>query len=255
MPVMLSRLLNMARMIQSRRYRFTTLLVFLFALFLVYPIILELPKRLSLLGIICVDTLTAAVLVASVNIAGKVHRLRRVLLIIAIPVVALIAVSYIDRNQSGDNRVTAGVVVFSMHLLVILFLSIMMVTILRHVLEGGRITIDEINGAVCVYMLMGLAGAYIFALIEFLHPGSFDLPPVEAEYGMMLRREHFPSLLYYSLVTLTTLGYGDISPQTPLARTIASLQAVFGQVYLAVLVARLVGMHIAHSQHQDSETD
>ena len=72
--------------------------------------------------------------------------------------------------------------------------------------------------------------------------------PVIEEGGEVIRhRLHFPSLLYYSLVTLTTLGYGDITPLTPFSRTLASMQAVFGQVYLAVLVARLVGMHIAHT--------
>ena len=53
--------------------------------------------------------------------------------------------------------------------------------------------------------------------------------------------------LYYSIVTLTTLGYGDITPRTPPARMFAAMEAVTGQIYLTVLVARLVGMHIAHS--------
>ena len=59
--------------------------------------------------------------------------------------------------------------------------------------------------------------------------------------------------MYYSLVTLTTLGYGDITPVTPLARNLAAFEAAMGQLYIAILVARLVGLHIVHSGQEDEE--
>ena len=59
--------------------------------------------------------------------------------------------------------------------------------------------------------------------------------------------------LHFSIVTITTLGYGDITPLTPLAKTVSYMEAVTGQIYIAVLIARLVGLHIAHSMSKDSQ--
>jgi hypothetical protein len=83
----------------------------------------------------------------------------------------------------------------------------------------------------------------IFSLMEVLHPGSFAT--ASGQPGELLLADHMliPEFVYYySLVTLTTLGYGDIKPVTPLAQAFAALEAVMGQLYLAVLIARLVGL-------------
>ncbi len=242
------RMLDMFELIRGRRYRFTILLGFLFLLVAIHPIVFELPRRASILGTIGLDTLTAAVLLASVHIAGRLKRLRLVLVLLAVPVLGLTAATYIQTHQTDQHITHNSIIVISMHILVIIFFTIMMFTILKHVLEGGWITLDEINGAVCVYLLIGLSGAYVYSLLQYINPASFNLSEIEPGGEMMRHRRNFPSLLYYSLVTLTTLGYGDITPQTPLARTAASLQAIFGQVYLAVLIARLVGTQIAHAQ-------
>ena len=102
-------------------------------------------------------------------------------------------------------------------------------------------------------MLVGLAWAFLFSLLEVLQPGSFNLPELSAEpldlAAMEVRR--LSVFMYYSLVTLTTLGYGDITPVTPLARNLAAFEAVIGQLYIAILVARLVGLHIVHAGQDD----
>ena len=104
-------------------------------------------------------------------------------------------------------------------------------------------------------MLVGLAWAFLFSLLEVLQPGSFNLPELSAEpldlAAMEVRR--LSVFMYYSLVTLTTLGYGDITPVTPLARNLAAFEAVMGQLYIAILVARLVGLHIVHAGQDDEE--
>jgi hypothetical protein len=86
---------------------------------------------------------------------------------------------------------------------------------------------------------MALMWTFVFVVVETLHPGSFNLP----EGGEEATRY----FLYYSFVTLTTLGYGDITPVTGLARSLSILEAVIGQLYLVVQVAWLVGVHVSQS--------
>jgi voltage-gated potassium channel len=122
----------------------------------------------------------------------------------------------------------------------ILFFAFMITTIVSFVFKQNRVTFNVINAAVVVYLLMAMLWALLFILLDTLHPGSFSM--VE----MPMQKSNF-HLYYYSFVTITTLGYGDISPTSDIARSLAALEAVIGQIYLVVLVARLVGIHIAQS--------
>ena len=110
--------------------------------------------------------------------------------------------------------------------------------ILFHLFREDRITGDMIMGAICAYFLMGLVWAFLYSTLEFFQPGSFQMPQGTVNQG---------TFTYYSYVTLTTLGYGDITPISTPARSFALLEAMMGQLYLAVLIARLVGIHIAQS--------
>lgn len=121
--------------------------------------------------------------------------------------------------------------------------------ILSHVVEEGKVDPDRIFGAVCGYLLIGLTWALIFGAVELVQPGSFDMGEVRAVpiQGGEDPAPHFADMdpmLYYSLVTLSTLGYGDIVAVTRAARSLSALEAVVGQLYMAVVVARLIGLHI-----------
>ncbi len=108
-------------------------------------------------------------------------------------------------------------------------------------------TVDTIFGAVCVYLLIGLSFAMICMLIEFALPGSF-VTSGNGITDLNLRvagQSNFSTSIYYRFVTLTTLGYGDLMPVSPPARTLSYIEAVIGQIYLTVLIARLVGLHIS----------
>jgi hypothetical protein len=120
-------------------------------------------------------------------------------------------------------------------------------TILSAVVRDPVVTVETIKGAVGVYLLIGLTWVYVFVLIDILFPGSFriDPSPDEIAEGHIMVRRQLPRLLYFSFSTLTTLGYGDIVPLRGPAQTACYLEAVVGQIYLTVLVARLVGMHIS----------
>ena len=93
----------------------------------------------------------------------------------------------------------------------------------------------------------GVLWAILCSLLEVLQPGSYALNDAQKSGLMRFGSENTSYSVYYSFVTMTTLGFGDIMPVSPMARMFAALEAVMGQVYLAVLVARLVGLHVAQS--------
>ncbi|MEM7198998.1 MAG: ion channel [Planctomycetota bacterium] len=120
----------------------------------------------------------------------------------------------------------------------LVFLVVTTTTLLLDVFTGPRVDFDRIVGAICVYLLIGMTFAFLYYLLA-----SFGPPPLRTIIGPEAPR--LATCLYFSFVSLTTLGYGDVVPQTAFARLFGSVEAVVGQVYLTVLVARLVGMHLA----------
>ena len=127
-------------------------------------------------------------------------------------------------------------------LLLVVSLLFCMVTIAiccRQVLFSGYVDVNKIIGSICIYMLLGIAWGLVYMLVEQFFPGS--IPGLEGgDWPHDLQRS-----LYFSFISLTTLGYGDISPVQPLAQLIAYLQAITGQFYVAILVASLVGVRMA----------
>lgn len=126
-------------------------------------------------------------------------------------------------------------------LLVILFLALTIIVLLARVLRPGRVTYHRIEGAVAVYLLIAVMWAEAFGLLEFLVPGSIDLGGASSgdEGGFS------GGMLYFSFVTLTTLGYGDITPQNVLSRQLCVLEAITGVLFIGTLIARLVSLEVA----------
>ena len=119
-----------------------------------------------------------------------------------------------------------------------LFLGYAVINILRIVVQSEEVTKETIYAAIVAYMLMALMWAFLYMILELLAPGSFSFPDRAIRTDTM-RFE------YFSFVTITTLGYGDVTPLTNKASALALLEAFVGQVYLVVLVAWLVGMHVS----------
>ena len=117
---------------------------------------------------------------------------------------------------------------------------------MRQVLFTGSIDRHSIIGAVCIYLLFGMIWTVLYLLAAALSPGSFN--------GLIQGQwyENFTEIIYFSFVTLTTLGYGDINPALPLVRFLAYMEAIVGQLYIAILVASLVGTHIADRRQEDT---
>jgi voltage-gated potassium channel len=108
------------------------------------------------------------------------------------------------------------------------------------------VSAESICGALCGYMLLGLAFGHLYCILESITPGAFH---GDAEFAIQLRdqsRRHF-LLTYFSFATLTTVGYGDITPVRDSARGLSVVEAILGQLYLAVLIAELIGKRVAQA--------
>lgn len=123
------------------------------------------------------------------------------------------------------------------------FLLFVVRVILGHVFRESTVSTDMILGSICAYMMLGLFFNEGFALIETLIPGSFEgLADIRKDGG------------YFSFVTFSTLGYGDVVPVKAVARSVAAMAAVTGQFYIAIIVARLVAAHVS-ARRDERETE
>ncbi|MGI9343351.1 MAG: potassium channel family protein [Gammaproteobacteria bacterium] len=129
----------------------------------------------------------------------------------------------------------------------VMFLSISLVIALNHVLFGRGMDVNRIIGAICVYLLLGILLGIINANLFLFVPDSFNgIDSTEADIQGF-------TLIYYSFVTMTTLGYGDITPAGPVARVVAYLAATAGQFYIAILVAMVVGQYLSQANARDDD--
>ena len=115
-------------------------------------------------------------------------------------------------------------------------LLVFLVVVLTQTLRAGPVTFHRIQGAIGAYLLLGLLWAHAYALLTSLRPGAFG--------GALGAGDGARAFYYFSFVTLATVGYGDILPVHPVARSLAMLEAVTGSLYLTILVARLVSLSV-----------
>jgi voltage-gated potassium channel Kch len=217
--------------------RHLALLISILFLFLVTPLIA--PFRH---GALILNAIAAIVLVTASY--ALMERRRLFFIAVALSGISVIATWLMLMTQQH------WAAVFS-QICIIVLIPFFSITILGYVLHGARVTMDMIFAAICVYMLIGYAWTFIYALLDELQPGSFVALSAIAAHDHVAR---YLEMRYFSFMTLTTVGYGDIVPHSPATRTLAALEAVTGQIYLTVLVARLVGLHIVHA-HSSSSRD
>jgi hypothetical protein len=122
-------------------------------------------------------------------------------------------------------------------ILFVLFFMMVAINLLVGIVRSKEVDSDVIFSAVAVYVLFGFCGALLAAVIMFFIPTAFSL---NSTYS-----SQFHQFLYFSFVTITTTGYGDILPVTPLARTLAIFLALFGQLYLTVIIGILIGKYLS----------
>ncbi len=129
------------------------------------------------------------------------------------------------------------------------FIIYVIILILSSILQTTKVTIDTIYGAVSVYLLIGFGFALYYVLLEILHPGSFYIDDAHNLNNLI----DWFDVVYFSFTTLTTLGYGDMTPVTAMARIVSIIEAILGVMYLAILIARFVGIFIAQAMASSKE--
>jgi hypothetical protein len=134
------------------------------------------------------------------------------------------------------------------HAITIVWMAFAVAIIVGHLFQHRDVDINTILGAVVTYLLAAVAFAIVFQMVELLTPGAFSgIADTAGDH----REDLASAMMYYSLVCITTMGYGDVVPVGALARPLSVLEGVFGQLYLAVMIARLVGLHIARESFRD----
>ncbi|MEO0649370.1 MAG: potassium channel family protein [Planctomycetota bacterium] len=216
-----------------RRQRFTALLLLLVLNLVVAPTVSTVTQSSGLGAILPLVSFTA-VIVAALFAATQARRSRWIALSVG---GAALACAW------GGVLTSAHELRVVEELLTTSFLLTVFVLLVRHVLLQRKVTVNVVNAALCAYLLLGLGWASLYSLIELIEPGSFRLPEGDPSFDDAAD-EASTGPVYFSFVTLLTLGYGEIVPVSSIARMCAVVEAFLGQVLLVVLVSRLVGLQV-----------
>jgi hypothetical protein len=198
------------------------LVVLLVVAFVVYPL-----RREALLNDVAVSAFYSLILFSGVIAVSSRRRDRWI--------AGTVAVATFVFRWASEIVSSKPVLVIS-SVLAVVFLAMMAAVVLTQVFRKGPITVHRIVGAVAAYILLGILWAAGYQLVALLTPGAFV-----ASAGTPVNQA---DLTYFSFVTLTTVGYGDITAVNSLARSMALLEALTGQLFPAILIARLVSMEV-----------
>jgi hypothetical protein len=214
-----------------RQRRFQVLLVSLLGLSIIQPIL----EDTGLIGAkILFKLFLTIVLFSSIYAVSQTKRVFVIAVILGIPSFAVHWFGYL----LGANLV---IMVMVQSVMAVFFVFIAWI-MLSHVLKSERVSWEKIAAAICVYLILGLIWALMYSILYSLFPGAFNIGnPLMSDF------------VYYSFITLSTLGYGDITPLIASAQALSYVEAITGQIYLAVLIAGLVGMHIANPKEDENE--
>ena len=216
----------------SHKYSFQGLLVTILFIMIAYPLLP--PSNLTRL---IFQILITGILIFSIYSLIQNKRQFTIGLFLAVPALAL---GWIGLYTSAHFITIAGL------MFRILFFGYIIFVFLTSIFKSKEITSDLIYGSICIYFLIGFEWSFIYSLSEVMKPGSFELSSIIQGTEITANDTHsiYPHFIYFSFTTLTTLGYGDILPRTLSSKFLTSLEAITGQFYVAVLVARLVALHL-----------
>jgi Ion channel len=172
------------------------------------------------------DIFFAGILMSGLHALSRQPRQLRIALLLITAIVLLRILDYKLKIHALDSLQLGLSAVFLIQLLFM---------ILIHIEKENEVTIDLIMAAACAYVLLGMSWAYAYYLLEIFHPHSFNTSVNTAN--------DIWTFYYYSFVTLTSTGYGDILAITKSARGLSILEVISGQLYLAIMISRLVGLH------------
>lgn len=233
-------------LLKARRGRFKTLFVCLILLSLLTPVVESTTfGRILLYVLLCLNLLAAVFAIST-------HR-RAVYVAATLLILSFFASTWATFLAGEESDVRSHTVADALTFAAFVYASVL---ILKDVISAGPVTTDKIFAAICVYLLAGIAWGmlYIVVFLNDMESFRFSQPPVLSD-EQVDTASLFSHFCYYSFVTMTTLGYGDITPASSTTRMLSWLQAVLGQLYVAVLIARLVGLHTQSQAAGESRRD
>lgn len=213
---------------------FATLLIALLVLFLILPLFAAHQPALAVVS----DLVFAMLMLAVIYTLSENRKHFYYALLLGLPAILLRGLFWVY----SEPYLWVASFFFGIGLL--LFSALKLLSFLMQVQKVNQ---ETINAALCVYLSLGVAWGMIYVSLETLYPGAFQLAESAKEPSLMVLE-----MLYYSIVTMSTLGYGDITPVTPFAKNLSALEAIVGQIYLTVLVARLVSLKIPQEEGNQS---
>ena len=223
------------------RNRYTALLIVIVAMMLVLPLMAG-----DELAIFSMKLAVSVILVFGIYVG---RRMRRNLIVGAALGIPVLVGRWLPQ-YSANIGMFLGI-----DILTAAFLLYVTIMILTQVMSADRVTLDTIAGAMCSYCLIGLAWAFVYRAMFVINPHSFVFAAGSFHIFENNTRAE-PQLMnfaYYSFATLTTTGFGDITPAVGVSRAISVLEAIVGQFFLAILIARLVSLEIIHSTTRGRE--
>lgn len=208
---------------------------------LVYVIInifLILPFSYFRAGELSFAVIYSFILLSGVFAIGKTLRTKVLVLSLA---VAAFATQWVSRFQPTlEIRIADNA--FGL-----LFFLVLIIAVIRHIFREGDVNIHRIQGAVAVYLLVGVVFSRAYHIIYLLDNSGFTMPPVQSETESFYSR-----FVYFSYVTLTTLGFGDITAVNPVAKSLVMLEGLVGQLFPAIMITRLVTLEIEHRKRRSA---
>jgi hypothetical protein len=207
--------------------RFLYIVLVIMLVILVNPFI----RHMGVIGWLASSLLIAMIPLASYYALSSDRKRAAILIFLSLPFVLLDAVHFFYVNLQ------LSVIMYSFGTLLYLYIVILL---LKDLLTRTTITTDMIYCAISIYLLIGIMWAGVYGLLESLTPGSFTATAGSVDY------------IYFSFVTLTTVGYGDVAPLTVLAKRLAVFEAGSGSIYMAIIVALIVGRYLSPQADQNT---
>ncbi len=225
---LLKRFINRMR---SRRFAYLTKSLVL--LIIAYPYL-----EIEVVGQVVMTVITIIVMVSLIIAVSDTRRSIVIALCLTVPWFVTLMINF-PLFEAERGIVVKKEIVFA-----VLLFFYTTITIFMHLLKSREVTSEILFASVCVYLLIGLAWAALYVFIDLVYPHSF----IDVGDNLAITA---PRFLFFSYITLTTVGYGTMTPVSDPARSLALLEAIIGQLYLAILVARLVGLHISKPKAAD----
>jgi hypothetical protein len=200
-------------------------------------------------GAVATLVLMLTLMVSALLLRGGRRLNRPMVLIFALPVLVLVCINLITPDWLDQVAGPSATGYAALAGLVFIIYSI--VIIARAMLTTRRVTTDVILAAVNLYIMIGITWAFIYFLVHDASSGMFNVPPIPGNREG--DSQALSTFIYYSFVTQATQGYGDITPQRPLARMLVVIHTMVGQFYAVLIMAYLVSIYIGQRREQDRQ--